>query len=178
MFDSYKKAPSDKTEMHIPGYNYCGPGTDVEGRVRRGDRGVNELDCACKQHDIEYLMYQGDSNELRKSDQRLMDAADRIIDGINKNSSVTDRVVSFLGAKGIPIGFISNTIKTIVNPQRMAQMVSAKIVKEVFANKKNIENALGFAGFSSAPSAFAKGISSYTDEEAHKIGSELYSYLD
>lgn len=41
-------------ELHIPGYNYCGPGTRLEKRLLRGDRGVNKLDEACKQHDIAY----------------------------------------------------------------------------------------------------------------------------
>lgn len=42
-------------EMHIPGYNYCGPGTKVKQRLARGDKGINELDEACKDHDIVYL---------------------------------------------------------------------------------------------------------------------------
>jgi len=41
-------------ELHIPGYNYCGPGTKLEKRLERGDAGVNLLDEACKQHDISY----------------------------------------------------------------------------------------------------------------------------
>ena len=41
-------------ELHIPGYQYCGPGTKVAQRVARGDVGVNPLDAACKQHDLAY----------------------------------------------------------------------------------------------------------------------------
>lgn len=41
-------------ELHIPGYNYCGPGTKLEKRLKRGDRGINPLDEACKEHDIAY----------------------------------------------------------------------------------------------------------------------------
>lgn len=41
-------------ELHIPGYNYCGPGTKLRERLRRGDPGINPLDEACKSHDIAY----------------------------------------------------------------------------------------------------------------------------
>jgi hypothetical protein len=41
-------------ELHIPGYNYCGPGTKLSKRLSRGDKGVNDLDEACKEHDIAY----------------------------------------------------------------------------------------------------------------------------
>jgi hypothetical protein len=30
-------------ELHIPGYNYCGPGTKLSKRLSRGDKGVNDL---------------------------------------------------------------------------------------------------------------------------------------
>ena len=35
--------------LHVPGYNYCGPGTKL-----RGQPAVNKLDEYCKQHDIFY----------------------------------------------------------------------------------------------------------------------------
>lgn len=41
-------------ELHVPGYNYCGPGTKLEKRLKRGDVGINPLDEACKSHDIAY----------------------------------------------------------------------------------------------------------------------------
>lgn len=41
-------------EIHLPGYNYCGPGTKLIERLDRGDRGINQLDEFCKQHDIAY----------------------------------------------------------------------------------------------------------------------------
>lgn len=41
-------------EIHIKGYSYCGPNTDLEIRLARGEPGVNDLDCACKEHDIAY----------------------------------------------------------------------------------------------------------------------------
>jgi hypothetical protein len=41
-------------ELHIPGYQFCGPGTRLEERLARGDRGINPLDTACREHDIAY----------------------------------------------------------------------------------------------------------------------------
>lgn len=41
-------------EIHIPGYQYCGPGTNLKKRLARGDPGINPLDQACKLHDIVY----------------------------------------------------------------------------------------------------------------------------
>src|SRR5436190_4946105 len=49
-------------ELHIPGYQFCGPGTHLEKRLARGDRGINPLDAACREHDIAYSR----SNDLRE----------------------------------------------------------------------------------------------------------------
>ncbi|XP_029665449.1 uncharacterized protein LOC115236867 [Formica exsecta] len=35
-------------------YQFCGPGTHLETRLARGDRGINPLDAACREHDIAY----------------------------------------------------------------------------------------------------------------------------
>ncbi|KAF0750922.1 Uncharacterized protein FWK35_00011191 [Aphis craccivora] len=36
------------------GYQYCGPGTNLKKRLARGDKGINLLDSACRDHDIAY----------------------------------------------------------------------------------------------------------------------------
>lgn len=41
-------------ETHIRGYCYCGPNTNLESRLAQGQRGINELDSACRLHDIAY----------------------------------------------------------------------------------------------------------------------------
>jgi hypothetical protein len=41
-------------ELHIPGYQFCGPGTRLVKRLARGDQGINSLDAACREHDIAY----------------------------------------------------------------------------------------------------------------------------
>lgn len=41
-------------ELHLKGYEFCGPGTKLEKRLKRGDQGINKLDQACREHDISY----------------------------------------------------------------------------------------------------------------------------
>nr|CAH7730229.1 unnamed protein product [Callosobruchus chinensis] len=57
-------------EMHIPGYNWCGPGTNTEKRLARNDPGVNGLDEACKEHDITYTT-ETDLSKRHKADEIL-----------------------------------------------------------------------------------------------------------
>lgn len=61
-------------ELHIPGYQYCGPGTKLQARLSRGDPGVNKLDEACKQHDIAYTQ-SGDSKRRAEADRILAERA-------------------------------------------------------------------------------------------------------
>lgn len=61
-------------ELHIPGYQYCGPGTKLKERLARGDSGINKLDQACKEHDISYSKY-SDSYQRSIADQKLADQA-------------------------------------------------------------------------------------------------------
>lgn len=40
-------------ELHIPGvYRFCGPGTKLEERLARKERGINQLDELCREHDL------------------------------------------------------------------------------------------------------------------------------
>lgn len=60
-------------ELHLPGYNYCGPGTRLHYRLDRGYKGVNLLDEYCKEHDIAYL--KSSLSERHKADINLMKMA-------------------------------------------------------------------------------------------------------
>ncbi|EFN68993.1 hypothetical protein EAG_02454, partial [Camponotus floridanus] len=57
-------------EFHIPGYQFCGPGTRLRKRLARGDRGINLLDAAWREHDIAYS---------RSNDLTERHAADKIL---------------------------------------------------------------------------------------------------
>jgi Phospholipase A2-like domain len=69
--DALSTIPS---ELHIPGYNYCGPNTKLQERLEKGDAGVNSLDDACKQHDIFYSQ-NNNSEERHQADEVLADQA-------------------------------------------------------------------------------------------------------
>ena len=49
-------------EVHAPGYHFCGPGTKLNDRLKRKERGVNPLDDYCREHDIAYS-YNGDRSK-------------------------------------------------------------------------------------------------------------------
>lgn len=54
-------------ELHLPGYQFCGPGTRLDVRLARGDRGINVLDAACKEHDLAYRASKRENNlDLRR----------------------------------------------------------------------------------------------------------------
>ena len=54
---------------------YCGPGTKLSKRLARGDKGINSLDSACKEHDIAYSQNQNSIEERNKADLILADKA-------------------------------------------------------------------------------------------------------
>lgn len=60
--------------MFLFKYQYCGPGTKLKKRLERGDQGVNELDKACKEHDIAYFQNSGDV-QRREADNILANKA-------------------------------------------------------------------------------------------------------
>lgn len=65
-------------ELHIPGYRFCGPGTKLKERLERGERGINALDEACREHDIAYSLNKG-LNERHRADSVLENKAwDRV----------------------------------------------------------------------------------------------------
>lgn len=69
-------------EAHLPGYQYCGPGTKLKKRLRTGDPGINELDKACKSHDIAYDLFPGD-RQRELADLALIDKAEKRMKSAN-----------------------------------------------------------------------------------------------
>lgn len=66
-------------ELHLPGYQYCGPGTKLQKRLNRGDKGINKLDAAWKEHDIAYskhkdihIRHQADKILENKARERVL----------------------------------------------------------------------------------------------------------
>lgn len=84
-------------EMHLPGYNYCGPFTNLDKRLPRGDKGINKLDEGCKLHDIAYNTHK-DGTGRKLADQALITVAKDVIS--DPNTSLLDRMDARL-VKGI-----------------------------------------------------------------------------
>lgn len=73
-------------EMHIPGYQYCGPGTKLKERLARGDPGINPLDRACKEHDISYSKFK-DTEQRNIADRILAEKAWQRVKASDSNLS-------------------------------------------------------------------------------------------
>jgi hypothetical protein len=61
-------------ELHVPGYQFCGPGTRLAKRLTRGDKGINPLDSACREHDIAHSR-SNDLADRHVADQTLAEKA-------------------------------------------------------------------------------------------------------
>lgn len=83
-------------ELHLPGYNYCGPGTKLQKRLLRGDRGVNKLDDACMLHDIAYANHK-DLNNRNKADSQLLNMANQRLK--SKDAGKGEKINSWIVSK-------------------------------------------------------------------------------
>ena len=64
-------------EFHPPGYQYLGPGTKLDKRLKRGDPGKNRLDRIAKQHDIDYSKARNIRDKWI-ADEKMVKAIDRL----------------------------------------------------------------------------------------------------
>lgn len=104
-------------ELHLPSYNYCGPGmfyiaifindtineyiveivkhvgTKLNERLARGDTGINGLDELCKEHDIAYATHKN-SEERYKADKKLSSGALKRL--FSKDAGLGERAASLL----------------------------------------------------------------------------------
>jgi hypothetical protein len=74
--------------------NFCGPGTNISARVKRGDRGINQVDEVCRQHDIDYSLSGGDPNLVRRADENMITRIDRVES--SPHPDVTDRDIKVI----------------------------------------------------------------------------------
>lgn len=70
-------------ELHLPGYQYCGPGTRLKTRLARGDPGINKLDSFCKSHDIAYSK----SNNLTDRHKADLELANKAWDRVKSSDA-------------------------------------------------------------------------------------------
>lgn len=85
-------------ELHLPTYQYCGPGTRLDVRLARGDPGINLLDAACKEHDLAYRASQRENKpELRRvADKTLLRQAMQRV--TSPNATVSEKIAALVVA--------------------------------------------------------------------------------
>lgn len=54
-------------QLHLPGYNYAGPGTRIKSNILHGIKPVDAFDAAALIHDVEYL-----SGQYSKADDNMI----------------------------------------------------------------------------------------------------------
>lgn len=116
-------------ELHLPGYQYCGPGTKLKERLERGDPGINPLDQACKQHDIAYSKHKNLSDR-HIADKILAEKAwQRVKD---KSSSISEKLNAYM------------TTNIMAGKIKLGMGVRSKIIKRHRAIKKKIKKLVSF----------------------------------
>lgn len=145
-------------ELHLPGYQYCGPGTRLKERLRRGDPGRNQLDRACRLHDIAYDKFPED-HERKMADQMLLGKA--IERAKSKDASLGEKVAASTVAglmtfkNAVGSGFRTKNKKKTTKTKRLKKKnninkilhSTVKTVKNVLNDKrpKTVENAVHIA---------------------------------
>jgi len=82
-------------EKHLPGYNYCGPGTRLDIRLddqdqpKSGEYPVNAIDKACHVHDVAYKSK--DLEQRHIADVKLLHALNSI-----KNKNLKESLANWL----------------------------------------------------------------------------------
>lgn len=123
-------------ELHLPGYNYCGPGTKLQKRLSRGDKGVNKLDEACKLHDIAYI--NNDFDSRHKADLQLLDMAKKRMH--SKDAGKGEKLASWLVSK-----VMKAKVKTGSGVKKFKTLISRIQSKLKKINPKNHTTAIKYA---------------------------------
>lgn len=66
-------------EIHYPGHNFTGPGTQLKTRLERGDEPVNAVDELSLHHDMRYEFYGDNMFEVFRADVQFIGGAIGIV---------------------------------------------------------------------------------------------------
>lgn len=130
-----KKMP---IEMHIPGYQYCGPGTKLRERLARGDPGINELDRACKEHDIAYSKFK-DISDRNIADKILAEKAwarAKAADASISERAASLAITNIMNAKASMGMGLGGKISSFFNPKHFKKIGSCIGTSKCSKNKK------------------------------------------
>jgi len=92
-------------ELHLPGHNFTGPGTQLRKRLNRGDKPINRVDRISMEHDMAYAAGVNEGVADRRYVKQALGIA------LNRKSSPRERaeavfVGSVIGAKAIIEGVL------------------------------------------------------------------------
>lgn len=154
LLSSYNIFPQEfEGEKHIPLIKdkklkmaqFCGPGTKIEKRIKRGDKGITRTDNICKSHDIDYLNI-ANSNLSNKEKGNLVREADKkMIGKLDKINSINSNIVK----KGIQTKILAENIgllkkhKFVEGKGKKTNLKCDELLKLQFLNnKKKYKNKL------------------------------------
>ena len=127
-------------ELHLPGYQYCGPGTKLAKRLARGDPGINPLDQASKERDIAYSRNRESVEARKAADRILVDKAWKCV--FAKDASLGEKAYSVTNAMKLKSKFGMGLNKK--STTTLAKVVKAASKPGIFSNnsRKVIQAAL------------------------------------
>ena len=97
--DLQKMLAKTGIEFHWPGYQYMGPGTHLEKRLKRGDPGINRLDRISKTHDIDYSKAKSLSDK-HAADRKMIAS----IENLPGNKTTTEHIVKNIMKAKVKLG--------------------------------------------------------------------------
>ena len=97
--DLQKALAKTGIEFYWPGYQYMGPGTHLEKRLKRGDPGINRLDRISKIHDIDYSRARS-LKAKHKADRKMI----KSIETLPGKKTKTERVVKNIMKAKLKLG--------------------------------------------------------------------------
>lgn len=158
-------------ELHLPGYRFCGPGTKLEKRLARGDQPKNQLDSACREHDIAYFQNKENINARNAADKVLAHKAwERVV---AKNSSFGEKAAAYgvtnimkLKSK-LGMGFIKNMLENKESKKKKA--MKRKVKKKSCKKRINLKNIIQKTSKSIAPGKTPKSIINATLKTTKKL---------
>lgn len=98
-------------EMHIRGYSYCGPNTNLENRLARDESGINELDRICKEHDIAYTENTNLASRCKADKLLVLKAFRRVY---AKDSRIGERITALFVSMLISVKVIISKLELCI----------------------------------------------------------------
>ena len=116
-------------ELNVPSYQYLGPFTKLDKRLKRGDPGINPLDRAAKEHDNFYSTH-SDTHSRHLTDKQLENKAwERVL---APDSSITEKAAAYLttntmkAKRKLGVGCSNPTLKKKKKKKKTKKLCSSK----------------------------------------------------